>query len=151
MRLHSDLLHDPYYAPARPADLPWMHGWDLIPLVSYATERMSVAINLIDSISPAERCRQRLCHWAGDVSAEAHKLQLGKVIQEILDDYPPRSYAAVGSWLDGRWHPSRDGLIDLLWRIQLTPRTVATAGWLHDRGTRSRITTDTSTAESWIS
>jgi hypothetical protein len=118
----------------RPAQLVRSYREALIPLVDYATDRMSIAQNILPCDAAPLLCRHRLCRFFGDLSAEACARQLGRVIDELLSESEPWEYEKIGLWMDGRWSCRRSPMLALLWRLHMTDQIVAAAAWLHDRG-----------------
>lgn len=119
----------------------------LVPLVDYATMRMSIAINLAPADAQAEVCRKRLCRFFADLSSEAYARRLGPIVNEVLVGSEPWEYAKIGLWMDGKWSSRRRPMLSLLWRLNMTDKIVQAAAWLHDRGNGITLSDDDSRSD----
>lgn len=133
MHVHSDLLTARFPLVERPPNIRPPNSHVLFTLVDYATDRMSIAVNLLPPDATPARCRIRLCHWWLDIGSKAYELKLGPTIIQALEGTPLDHYSAIGKWMDGRWSSRRRAMTDFLWRLHMTDRVVSAAAWLHDR------------------
>lgn len=132
--VHSDLDYGIGDSADRPPGIPVSYSPSMLCLTSYMSERMGIAVTLLGGGASAWSCRKRLCRFFCDTSAEAYRLHAGPILDALLAAAPPFHYGAIGRWMDGRWDPDAIAMVDLLWRMQATPRVVAAAEHLHRRG-----------------
>lgn len=149
MHVHSDLLTDRFPHVECPRYIPRYDYYAMQPLIDYANDRMSIAVNIAPPDADADLCRHRLCHWWLDLSSRAVRDHYGPHIVQILNNTPLGHYPSIGRWLDGKWSRQRHHMTDLLWRMQMTDRIVAAAAWLHDRGMTQPSDEDSRDDQPW--
>jgi hypothetical protein len=130
---HSDCFAGD--AATRPTHIP--PSYDFLAFSSYLSERMSIALSGLESTAPPPIHRDRLLHFWLDTSGEINACHLLAPMLRAIDGLSASQYEAAGCWLDGIWHPDRDAMLELLWRIGAAPRVVGAAKRLHYAGNRN--------------